>query len=93
MSGRMPEGTPRGWFWSDARDPRRVPATPQATLTETDNPVTATLLGPDGRPLRQLTQRPRLPFGYQPSPSVAAPDAEADPAPSSASGTGAVGHA
>ena len=45
-------------------DPALIdPAWPDVTVTE--NPVVAELLGPDGKPIRQWTERP--PFGFQPA--------------------------
>ena len=37
----------------------------EVQVTEEDNPVVATLLGPDGEPLLQLHERDTVPFGYQ----------------------------
>lgn len=58
---RMPRLTPRGWYWSDGNVSHTDPDCPQ--LTETDNPVVATLLGPDGQPIRQWRERPA--FGFR----------------------------
>lgn len=62
-AGRAPFREPGGWRWSETKDRhRRAAVEPQ--LTERDNPVTMTLYGPDGKPLRQFTERPKVPFGY-----------------------------
>lgn len=37
----------------------------EVQVTETDNPVIATLLGPDGEVLSQLFERNTVQFGYQ----------------------------
>lgn len=59
---RVPSQTPKGWWWRDGQD-RDPGAAPEPTLHETENPITKTLLGPDGKPLRQWRERP--PFGYR----------------------------
>ena len=38
---------------------------PRPDLIETENPVVAELLGPDGAPIRQWRERRTIPFGFQ----------------------------
>lgn len=59
---RVPAQTPKGWWWRDGQDPEPAEA-PTPQLTETDNPIIATLLGPDGEPIRQW--RERAPMGFR----------------------------
>lgn len=61
---RVPFSEPGGWVWPDTKNRYRWD-TVEPELTETENPVVATLLGPDGKPLRQMTERRTVPFGYQ----------------------------
>lgn len=41
------------------------PEVPHAEVTERENPVVATLLGPDGQVLFNLRERRQVRFGYQ----------------------------
>lgn len=50
--------------WDDPDD--TAPAPPDLTVYETDPEILGVLYGPDGEPLSILTDRPVIPFGYQP---------------------------
>ena len=56
---------PGDWEWRHSQRPHHA-SLDDVELTVSDNPVVATLLGPDGKPIRQWRERP--PFGYVGSP-------------------------
>ena len=61
-AGRAPDATPKGTHAYHGEDPE-LERQPTPDVIETDNPIVATLLGPDGSTIRQWRERP--PFGYR----------------------------
>ncbi len=52
-------------WWPDPDDEPYHPE-PLSRVEDTENPVVATLLGPDGEPLFLVYERPRIAMGYWP---------------------------
>lgn len=61
---RAPDRVP-GW-WDDAPTSSGLAATVPPYVDVEPNPVVAVLLGPNGRPIRQLRSRRSVSFGFQP---------------------------
>lgn len=59
---RVPDMTP-GWYW-DEDEPDAAFVAPVPTVHVTENPVVATLYGPNGNVIRQAHARRQQPFGF-----------------------------